>query len=424
MGLLDSLFQSGGSGGGLLDFLRNNAMNQQFGGGLQSDQAQYGSPMGSMAQMPITSAPSAPIMAQPPAPQSAPQQPMQAPTMPQGPGLGDRLGAGAYNFVHAGGLLPALFNGVSGLVSGQIDNPAAQTANQTAAYLRKIGVPEEAVVAAVGNGRAPGNPEVLKTLLTKYANQEKVRPATAEERKQYGAPENLPMSIDTTTGKPSYGPANTSISNVINGEKEQDKVIGKGYGERFNDIQKAGMQAPAAIGTLNLMEKLISDPNFYSGTGGEAATTLKRLAVSAGIAGADTASPNELFQKLSQKSVLDAAGGSLGTGFSNADRDYLNGTVANLSNTPEGNKKIIEIGRQVQQRNVEIAKQAREYAKAHNGRLDSGFEDQIAEYAEKNPLFANAAPIPKAATPQYQEGATATNPKTGQTLTFRNGKWQ
>jgi hypothetical protein len=394
MGLLDGLFSGGG--GGLLDFLRNNAMNQQFGSGLQSDQAQYGNPLGAMAQAPAMPQ-AGPLLQQPsaPQPQQAPQQPMPQEAPPGG------FGAGINGFIsnlHTGPI-GALVGGI-GSAAGLTDGKTAiarQQANATANYLRKVGVPEEAIAAAVGNGRTPGNPEVLKTLLTKYSNQEKVRPATAEERKQYGAPDNLPMSIDTTTGKPSYGPANTSITNNVNGEKEQDKVIGKGYGERFNEIQKAGMLAPGAIGTLNLMEKLISDPNFYSGTGGETATALKRLAVSAGISGAESASPNELFQKLSQKSVLDAASGSLGAGFSNADRDYLNGTVANISNTPEGNKRIIEIGRQVQQRNLEIAKQAREYAKNHNGRLDSGFEDQIAAFAEKNPLFANAAPMPPAA---------------------------
>ena len=43
MGLLDSLGSFGG-GGGLLDFLRMNALNQQMPSGLQSDQTQYGAP--------------------------------------------------------------------------------------------------------------------------------------------------------------------------------------------------------------------------------------------------------------------------------------------------------------------------------------------------------------------------------------------
>jgi hypothetical protein len=400
MGLLDSMFNQGG--GGLLDFLRNNAINQQMlPGGLPSDQAQYGQPamppqMQAMAQMPQAQ----------PAPQPAPMaQPTQP--APQGGGFLSAFNENLQTLGNGGSLIGAL--------TGQ------QPSNQTAQFLVSKGI-DPAMARTIAS-----DPSLLRSVLPQVlSNPERVRPATAAERKAYGAPENVPMSIDTATGKPSYGPAATNVSTIINGEKEQDKVIGKGYGERFNDIQKAGIAAPGTLGTLNLMDKLISDPNFYSGTGGESATALKRLAVSAGIAGADTAAPNELFQKMAQKSVLDAAGGSLGTGFSNADREYLNGTVPNIGNTPQGNKLIIEVGRQVQQRNLEIARQAREYARSHGGRLDAGFEDQIAAFAEKNPLFVNmpTAPASKPAAPAYREGATATNPQTGQTLTFRNGKWQ
>lgn len=412
MGLLDGL-----SGGGLLDFLRQNAMNQQFGSGLASDQAQY-APM--QAMMPRRALPSPLDTAQWPAgPVGAPSQeaalpvnaqPTQGQLPVQQPQQSPALGTDSYmDRINAGGsLIGSLFS--------------SPQSNQTAQFLVSKGI-DTAMAKTIAS-----DPSLLRTILPQVlSNGERVRPATAAERKAYGAPENVPMSIDTMTGKPSYGPAATNVTTTINGEKEQDKVIGKGYGERFNDIQKAGIAAPGTLGTLNLMDKLISDPNFYSGTGGEAATALKRLAVSAGVVGAETAAPNELFQKMAQKSVLDAAGGSLGTGFSNADREYLNGTVPNIGNTPQGNKLIIEVGRQVQQRNLEIARQAREYAKAHGGRLDAGFEDQIAAYAEKNPLFVNMPQppaAPKAVTGAFKEGATATNPQTGQTITFRNGKWQ
>jgi hypothetical protein len=55
MGLLDSLFSN--DSGGLLDFLRNNALNQQFSSGLPSDQAQYGQPQYSPPMQAIPQAP-------------------------------------------------------------------------------------------------------------------------------------------------------------------------------------------------------------------------------------------------------------------------------------------------------------------------------------------------------------------------------
>ena len=319
MGLLDDLFSGNQGGGGLLDFLRNNALNQQFPSGLQSDQAQYGSPMGSMAQMPITSAPSAPIMAQPPAapPQAAPQ-PMQAPTMPQGPGLGDRLGAGAYNFVHAGGLLPALFGGVSGLVSGQVDNPAGQQANQTAAYLRKIGVPDEAIMAAVGNGRVPGNTKILEAVIAKYGNQEKIRPATAEERKAYGAAEDLPMGIDSTTGKPVYGPAaqktNVSLSTVAN-------PILKGVGDQIVAQRETAQTAARQTIPFVHQARQALDEGAITGQFADQKIWAQKVAGVFGLP-TDSASNTEIFRGAIGEQVL-AQIKALGANPSNADRDYI-----------------------------------------------------------------------------------------------------
>ena len=147
MGLLDQLF-SGNSGGGLLDFLNNNALNQPMQGGLPSDQAQYGQPMNAMAQAPApifqSNQPSPLDNAQWPAgPNGAPSQanaqmpqqqmqPQQA-AMPQqssGPGLGDRLGASLQSFANSGGPLPALANGITSLISGQRTDPTGVAERQ------------------------------------------------------------------------------------------------------------------------------------------------------------------------------------------------------------------------------------------------------------------------------------------------------
>lgn len=184
---------------------------------------------------------------------------------------------------------------------------------------------------------------------------------------------------------------NNSTSVTNSGEKEFDKAVGKDYGETFVGINKAARDSVGALNNLNLMEKITQDPNFYSGAGGEAVTKAKQLAASLGIADAATAAPNELFKKISQKSVLDAAGGSLGAGFSNADRSFLEGTVANIGNTPEGNRQIIGIARRVEQRKQEVAQFARDYAKKNGGRIDAGFDTALAEWTAKNPAFPQAS---------------------------------
>ena len=72
------------------------------------------------------------------------------------------------------------------------------------------------------------------------------------------------------------------------------------------------------------------------------------------------------------------------------DDNFLNGTVANINNTPEGNRQIIGIARRVEQRKQEIAQFARDYAKKNNGRIDAGFDAALAEWSAKNPAFPQA----------------------------------
>lgn len=209
--------------------------------------------------------------------------------------------------------------------------------------------------------------------------------------------------LDFAKEKAAAGRPVTNVStNVTNtGEKEFDKAVGKDYGETFVGINKGARDSVGAINNLNLMEKLTNDPNFYSGAAGEAITKAKQIAASLGIADANSAAPNELFKKISQKAVLDSAGGSLGTGFSNADRAFLEGTVPNIANTPEGNRQIIGIARRVEQRKQEVAKFARDYAARNGGRIDANFDTALADWTNKNPAFPQAAAA--ASTPAIQQ---------------------
>lgn len=203
----------------------------------------------------------------------------------------------------------------------------------------------------------------------------------------------------------------TKITNSIQtGDNAYQKQLGEDDAKRFIDFQKSGRSATGTIGSLNRMETLTSDPNFYSGTGGEALVLPFRQAV--GSLGGDpkAAQPMEEFRALSSKAALDGMGGSLGTGFSNADRDFIVNQYPNLANTQEGNKARIEGLRKIEQRKIDIAKLARDYASKNKGRLDAGFDDELAAWAEKNPLF------PRSASPSMKPSQSKRlrfNPATG-----------
>ncbi|MEH2501248.1 hypothetical protein V1290_000059 [Bradyrhizobium sp. AZCC 1578] len=160
MGLLDSLFAGGTGGGGLLDFLRNNAMNQQFSGGLQSDQAQYGVPMQALSQVPATPAQNVPQppMAQPvqAAPNAGPT-PAAPPPMPASPtqqGLPPAFGGG--------GSLLGRIGSPDGLIAKLTGNDSRSVAQQN------LKAQYDALVPVLGSQKAMlavMNPEAGKILL-------------------------------------------------------------------------------------------------------------------------------------------------------------------------------------------------------------------------------------------------------------------
>lgn len=335
MGLLDSIFPP--QGGGLLDFLRNNAMNQQMLG--SPDQAQYGGPppaMNAMAQMQPQQAASAPPVQQPP--QQQPQQPMIR-AAPSSGGLGAGLG-GFINNLHTGPL-GALIGGIGNAAGLQDPAIAArlEEANQTAAYLRKIGVPDEAILSAVGNGRAPGNTEVLKTLLARYGNQENVRPATAAERKSFGAPDDLPMSIDTRTNKPSYGPAGQKTTVSLN--TVANPVL-TGVGEQL--VKQRDTAQTAARETIPFVHEARQalDEGATTGAFADKKVFLQKVAGLFGLP-TEAAANSEVFRAAIGNQVL-AHAKALGANPSNADRDYIRDVMGGNISLEEGSiRKLLDI---------------------------------------------------------------------------------
>jgi hypothetical protein len=163
------------------------------------------------------------------------------------------------------------------------------------------------------------------------------------------------------------------------------------FAEQMKVYETEEKAARGAVSTLGAMETAMSDPGFYSGAGGQSVLAMKRAAKALGMdpEGVDSI---EQFNALASKSVLDAIGGSLGAQVSNSDRDFIERQAGNLGNTPEGNKRIIGMQKKLAERQIQVAKMAREYEKT-NGQLDAGFSDQIAQWAEQNPLFKGMEPV-------------------------------
>lgn len=269
-----------------------------------------------------------------------------------------------------------------------------------------------------------------------------LQPETTDEIKEYNLFRQQGGTLPFTEWKIKIKTASApKINNVITtGDNQYAKTLGENDAKGYIDINKAGAVAQGKLNTLGALDNLMKDPNFYSGTGGDTVKRLRSAAVSLGIENPNVASSTEVFDALSKKFVLDLAGGSLGPGFSNSDRDFLQGQVPTLQNTPDGNARLIQYMRAVAQREQQVAALARRYASQNKGRYDqAGFSEYIANWAEQNPLFpqSNSQRQPPQSQPQNQQRTPSAQQRParvpvegdiiqngqGERRQFRGGQW-
>jgi len=220
-------------------------------------------------------------------------------------------------------------------------------------------------------------------------------PVTAEEAASLGLPPGAyQRGPDNRLYEIGGGSTNVTV-NTGEGSSQWNKTLDENNAKRYIGLQDEALGAQRALNSFAAMDQLLADPNLYSGAGGELVLGLKRVGAAMGI-DPDGIQSAETFNALSKQAALDTMGGSLGTGFSNADRDFVIDQVPNLGNTPAGNRQIVAIQRKLAQRKIEIAQRAQEYVD-RNGQLDNGFDRELREWAEANPLFqgerASAAPV-------------------------------
>lgn len=167
------------------------------------------------------------------------------------------------------------------------------------------------------------------------------------------------------------------------------KKISEGFAADYETIKKDGRTGNQSLATINQMTKIANDPNFYTGTGGELMLKAGKMLRAAGINVGENVSQAELFKTMADKMVLDANNGSLGTGVSNSDVMFLQGMSPGLSQSREGNLKILQMQKALAERKIEIKRQADAYIKK-NGTIDAGFEEQVQKYADEHPMFNEA----------------------------------
>ena len=159
-------------------------------------------------------------------------------------------------------------------------------------------------------------------------------------------------------------------------ETEEEKEIGKAFGKEFSQLNQSSSQAFQNNANLDLMEQIVSLPNIQTGFAGQLRTDVASLAREFGI---DTdiqdLTAAEALKGVSGKVVLDGLSNFKGA-ISDGERAFLVSITPGLTNSIEGNKLLINIGKRQNQLAIGLAEEANNWQKENGGLSKKNSEGQ------------------------------------------------
>jgi hypothetical protein len=167
--------------------------------------------------------------------------------------------------------------------------------------------------------------------------------------------------VDRTT-------ATTKVQ-VDAGENEFVKELGKLDAKVVSNSMQTKDSALAALGSLKRLNQL--DQNaLISGTFASGRVGATNLLDTLGLTSPkdkDVLAKSENYQKTAGDVILATLGGRLGSGFSNADREFIQSLVPQLENSPQARKQLIEFMVKKNQGIVEETTRLETYARENKG---------------------------------------------------------
>lgn len=188
--------------------------------------------------------------------------------------------------------------------------------------------------------------------------------------------------VDRTTARTNVG------VKLPEGESEFVKRLGAKDADRVDAAITTRETASSAINSLNKLASLPADQlitgQFASGRVG--ATNLLTTLGLASPSDANKLATSQQYQKVAGDVILQTLGGKLGSGFSNADREFIASLVPQLETNPEARRQLIQFMQNKNQDIVQETVRLEDYARKNKGL--SGFTPKIplsVEPSKNNP---------------------------------------
>jgi hypothetical protein len=265
---------------------------------------------------------------------------------------------------------------LAGMVSqGMQRREDAAVKNKTVEYLRNAGYEDYAKAI---EGGSIGAKEMMSALISKSMETPKdTRTAQIQNYEYWLSQGKSPQEAEALV--------KSGGINIGAGETAWAKGIGEMGVKQLTKIQEDASSALAIQQKASMLEALMQDPEFKSGALTNTETGWKKIIEALGGDPANVAS-REGFAAVASQLVLDMMGGSLGAGFSEGDRKFVENMQPSLNTTVEGNKLLISMQRKVAQRKLEVSDFATKYIQ-EKGRIDEYFMGALSKWSNENPMF-------------------------------------
>lgn len=172
----------------------------------------------------------------------------------------------------------------------------------------------------------------------------------------------------------------TNVSQTV--EAAGGKKLAEALSKRYIDAQKEGLESASTVRLYETMDKILDDPNVYTGTAGNEIATLKKLGTTLlglnlkGVANAEVA------KKITDELALSFKKESADPSTSNFERKIYERMATGLTDSAAGRKLLVAMRVGDLAYKAEVAKTFREHLK-ENGDVDPRVDDALVKLAEK-----------------------------------------
>jgi hypothetical protein len=193
-----------------------------------------------------------------------------------------------------------------------------------------------------------------------------IRPSLSRPQGGIAIP-GQPQMPQEQPGQPAFNPnlpngGRPIITEASPQATEERKGVGADLAKELQTINTKAAGATTRLSTLNRLSQL--SPQAYEGAGAPALQLVRSFLTTLGLPSGSVPAGEE-FVALSNKMVLDANNGSLGTGVSNSDVAFIKNMQPDISQTREGRMQLIDTAKALAKRDQEVARQAAQYRKAN-----------------------------------------------------------